>query len=60
MFSVDIQWSTSCCPPALSLLAVVVDLPLAFTRAKISASCSDSLVPGLKLEHIVPSLNGQC
>lgn len=55
----DVQWST-CCPPALSLLAVAVDLPLAFAQAKISASCSDSLVPGLKLEHIVPSLNGQC
>lgn len=59
MFGVDIQWSTSCCPPTLSLLAVVIDSPLAFAQAKISASRSDSLVPGLKLEHIVPSLNGQ-
>lgn len=56
----DIQWSTSCCAPVLFLLAVVIDLPLAFARTKISASRSDSLVPGLKLEHIVLSLNGQC
>lgn len=58
MFGVDIQWFTLC-PPSISLLAIVVDLPLAFTSAKISACCSDSLVPGLKLEHIVPSLNRQ-
>lgn len=29
-------------------------------HTKISASCSYSVVPGLKLEHIVSSLNGQC
>lgn len=31
MFGVDIQWFTLCCPPYISMLAVVVDLPLAFT-----------------------------
>lgn len=60
MFHVDTQWPTLCCSLTPSLVAVTVYSPLAFTPTQISASCSCSIVQGLKLEHIVPSLNEQC